>query len=136
MKINTKIRYGLRAMIEIATANNSEGVLLKDIAQSQNISNKYLDSIISSLKVKGLIVNVNGKSSGYRLACPADEITMLDIYTAFEPIIIVDCVDNSNFCTRSCDCCAKEYWDGFKTELVEMLSKKKLAQIICETAKS
>lgn len=136
MKINTKVRYGLRAMIEIATANNSEGILLKDIAKSQNISNKYLDPIIASLILKGLISTVNGKRSGYRLSRSAQDISMLDIYTAFEPIIIVDCVDNSNFCTRSCDCCAKEYWDGFKTEFVEMLSKKKLAQIICETAKS
>jgi DNA-binding IscR family transcriptional regulator len=57
MKINTKIRYGLRTMLEIAKAPDNEGILQKDIAKNQNISLKYLDSIISSLKLKGLIHN-------------------------------------------------------------------------------
>ena len=83
MKINTKIRYGLRTMIEIAGCLDPEGILQKDIAKNQNISVKYLDYIISALKLKGLIMNVRGRGSGYRLARPIDEITMLYIYSAF-----------------------------------------------------
>ncbi|HRS19749.1 MAG TPA: Rrf2 family transcriptional regulator, partial [Bacteroidales bacterium] len=67
MKLNTKTRYGLRAIIEIAMNSSEHGVLQKDIAKTQNISNKYLDQIIAELKSADLIVNTGGKKSGYRL---------------------------------------------------------------------
>lgn len=136
MKINTKIRYGLRAMIEIADCNNSEGILQKEIAQKQLISIKYLDYIISALKLKGLIRNVGGKGSGYVLTRPADLITMFDIYTAFEPILIVQCISDDSFCERSLMCCcAKNYWKEFHQQFVEMLSSKNLGQILQESKK-
>jgi len=80
MKINTKIRYGLRTMIEIALNENQSGVLQKDIAKNQQLSEKYLDQIIASLKVSGLIVNAGGKKSGYILNKPLSEIKIYDIY--------------------------------------------------------
>jgi len=61
MKISSKVRYGLRTMIEIAASTDSDGILQKDIAKNQNISNKYLDPIISALKLKDLISNSKGK---------------------------------------------------------------------------
>ncbi|HBK42488.1 MAG TPA: Rrf2 family transcriptional regulator, partial [Porphyromonadaceae bacterium] len=64
MKINSKIRYGLRTMIEIACCKEPTGILQKDIAKNQNISVKYLDYIISALKLKGLISNTKGRGSG------------------------------------------------------------------------
>jgi Rrf2 family transcriptional regulator, iron-sulfur cluster assembly transcription factor len=131
MKVNTKIRYGLRTIIEIANSTESNGVLQKEIAKNQNISLKYLDSIISSLKLKGLIANSKGKGSGYRLTRPANEITMYDIYTAFEPITIIDCISNISFCANA-DCRAKSYWNEFKNDIIEILMKKKLDQILRE----
>ncbi|HBG56941.1 MAG TPA: Rrf2 family transcriptional regulator [Porphyromonadaceae bacterium] len=134
MKINTKIRYGLRTMIEIADCKNPEGVLQKDIAKRQQISVKYLDYIISALKLKGLIRNVGGRGSGYVLARPAVEITMLDIYTAFEPVLVVQCVSDDSFCERSSLCCkANLYWKQFHRQFVEMLSGRSLEQIMMET---
>src|SRR5690554_4558994 len=85
MKITTKTRYGLRAMIEIARETNEQGILQKEIARRQDLSNKYLDQIILGLKLADLIMNVHGKKSGYILARPAEEITLFDIYQAFEP---------------------------------------------------
>ena len=61
MKFHTRTRYGLRTMIEIAAGDKDCGVYQKDIAQNQSISVKYLDQIINSLKVAGLITNVKGK---------------------------------------------------------------------------
>ncbi|MDD2280898.1 MAG: Rrf2 family transcriptional regulator, partial [Bacteroidales bacterium] len=104
MKINTKIRYGLRAVIEIACSNDPGGVLQKDIAINQEISLKYLDSIISSLKVKGIITHAKGKGSGFKLTRKPEEITVYDVYTAFEPIVIVDCINDMGFCDRSRNC--------------------------------
>lgn len=130
MKINTKIRYGLRTMIVIAAAPESEGVLQKDIAENQDISLKYLDSIISSLKLKGLIVNVKGKGSGYMLTRPAKEITMYDIYTAFERIDIVECLNDGNNCPKlKHNCKANAYWVDLKMDFINMLKNKSLADI-------
>jgi len=134
MRINTRIRYGLRTMIEIGNSKDPIGTLQKDIAQNQNISLKYLDPIVSSLKLKGLIANSKGKGSGYKLTRPASEITMLDIYTAFEPIVIVDCINNLGFCERaSHDCKARNYWNEFGQDFKKLLSSKNLEQILYET---
>lgn len=134
MKINSKIRYGLRTMIEIACCKEPTGILQKDIAKNQNISVKYLDYIISALKLKGLISNTKGRGSGYMLARPADKITMLDIYTAFEQIVIIECVKNRSFCERAThQCTANNYWKQFHHQIIEILSAKTLEQIIKET---
>lgn len=136
MKINSKIRYGLRTIMEIASCTDPHGVLQKDISVNQTISLKYLDSIISSLKLKGLVVNTRGKGSGYKLARPAEEITMWDIYTAFEPLTIVECINNRAVCGRSLNCKAKTYWCEFKQEFKDILVKKNLAQIIQDKVKN
>lgn len=134
MRINTKIRYGLRTLIEIANSPDDNGVLQKDIAKNQNISLKYLDSIISSLKIKGLIINSRGRGSGYRLTRAPKEITMYDIYTAFEQIEVVECINNKGFCERSQhDCKANNYWNEFGKEFTKMLTSKTLDEIIAST---
>ena len=134
MIINTKIRYGLRTMIEIASSTDANGMLQKDIAKNQNISLKYLDPIISSLKLKWLIANSKGRGSGYKLTRAAKEITMLDIYTAFEQIVVVECINNLGYCDRSMhDCKGRNYWNEFKSDFAEMLKCKNLEQIIEET---
>ena len=129
MKVNSKIRYGLRTLIEIA--KSQDGVLQKDISINQNISNKYLDSIISSLKVKGLISNIKGKGSGYKLTRSADMITMFDIYTAFEVIEVVECLTNSTFCDKANNGCESRcYWGGLKKDFDDLLKKRSLTEII------
>lgn len=134
MRVNTKIRYGLRTMIEIANAPDLGGILQKDIAKNQNISLKYLDSIISSLKLKGLVINTKGRGSGYTLTRDPKEITMLDIYTAFEQITIIECINNAGFCDRSThDCKARCYWTQFGNEFIALLEKKTLYEVIEET---
>lgn len=130
MKINSKIRYGLRAMIVIANSADSEGVLQKDIAANEEISLKYLDSIILSLKLKGLIVNVKGKGSGYRLTRSAEDISMFDIYTSFEPLTVVDCIANREFCTRSVHCVARNFWCEVRGDMEKVLKTKSLAYIL------
>jgi Rrf2 family protein len=134
MRVNSKIRYGLRTIIEIANSTDPNGVLQKDIAKSQHISLKYLDSIISALKLKGLVANSKGRGSGYRLTREPKDITMLDIYTAFEQIIVIECINNMGFCERAThQCKAQNYWSQFSHDFKELLSKKSLEQIIQDT---
>jgi len=134
MKINSKIRYGLRTIIEIANHTDPNGILQKDIAKNQHISLKYLDSIISSLKIKGLVANSKGRGSGYILTREPKDITMLDIYTAFEQIIVVECINNKSLCERNThNCKAQNYWMEFSLDFRKILSKKTLAEVIQET---
>jgi Rrf2 family protein len=120
MKINTKIRYGLRTMLEFANPDNKAGMLQKDIAKNQELSEKYLDPIISALKTAGLIVNVGGKKSGYILAKPSNKITVYDVFRAFEMgPCIVPCVLSPKACERASECASIGYW----TELNDTIAK-------------
>ncbi|MDY6787787.1 MAG: Rrf2 family transcriptional regulator, partial [candidate division WOR-3 bacterium] len=88
MKLSTRSRYGLRAMIDIAMQDN-QPVLLKDIANLEHLSMKYLDHIMGGLKRAGLIRRVN---EGYLLSREPDKITAYDIISVLESSVkSVDC---------------------------------------------
>ncbi|MBS3807628.1 MAG: Rrf2 family transcriptional regulator [Bacteroidales bacterium] len=130
MKFNTKTRYGIRTMMEIALQNRSKGVLQKDISQNQNISFKYLDQIISSLKAAGLITNLKGKKSGYTLTRPASQITIYDIHKAFEPdIAIVDCLSEMIDCASENYCAPRDLWEGLNDKVIEYLKNYTLEEL-------
>ncbi len=131
MKLNTKIRYGLRTMVEIALHNHAEtGILQKTIADKQQISNKYLDHIIPALKSKGLISNVHGKKSGYQLMVKPEHITVYDIYQAFEnELNIVDDITEQNNCDKQNSCAALEMWMELNHLQINYMKSKTLKDI-------
>lgn len=135
MQINTKIRYGLRTMIELGLDKKKEGVFQKDIAKNQALSEKYLDSIIASLKTSGLIRNTSGKKSGYVLSRPAGKISVYDIYRAFEQPMLIPCICDDGFCDRTKKCAAKKYWNDLNDSMIRHLKKETLASLVKETAK-
>jgi len=121
-------------MLEIASGSG-DGIIQKDIAQSQDISNKYLDHIIHALKASKLISNVKGKKSGYKLTRKPSEISLYDIHNAFEPgICIIDCLSGNYECKRQTDCLAVGFWknlndlivDYFKSVTMDDLIRKKI----------
>ena len=131
MKFSTRTRYGLRAMIEIAKQSPGTGVFQKDIATAQEISNKYLDHIIHGLKASGLIANVKGKKSGYVLTRPPEEITVLDIHSAFEPgICVIDCMNENYKCNREEGCEARGFWAGLNRQVTEYFESTTLKDFI------
>lgn len=131
MKFSTKTRYGVRTMLEIALSNSGKGVLQKDIAANQEISNKYLDSIIHSLKVAGLIANANGKKSGYVLTRFPSQISIYDIHRAFEPdICIVDCLGSNMQCLRDNKCIVRNFWAGLYKRIIDYIENNTLAGLI------
>ncbi|HBH47305.1 MAG TPA: Rrf2 family transcriptional regulator [Bacteroidales bacterium] len=130
MKLNTKTRYGIRAMIELAMDWGGKGMFQKEISERQEISYKYLDHIISALKTKGLISNVDGKKSGYRLAKKPEEISVYDIYKAFEPALqIVDCIGEHGECVRAKNCAASDLWCGLNNKIIEHLDSINLSEL-------
>ena len=103
MMISTKGRYGLRLMLDLATEGSERPVPVKEIAKRQNISEKYLEQIISPLSKAGLVKSIRGAQGGYILTRPATEITAGDILRAAEGTIApVECCESG--CDRSSGC--------------------------------
>jgi len=137
MKFSTKTRYGIRVMVEIASTDPEKGILQKDIAINQSISNKYLDQIIQGLKVAGLIVKIGGTKSGYILTKAASEITLLDIHNSFEPgICVIDCMSTSFRCPKEKGCKMKGFWAELNNKIIDHFKSKTLLDLINTTQTS
>jgi Rrf2 family protein len=133
LKVNTRIRYGLRAILEIALDESDSGVFQKDIAERQKISIKYLDNIIASLKASGLIINARGKKSGYKLKRKPEEIKIIDIYNAFESeVVLVDCLSGSYNCDLSPKCGVRDFWGGLNNLIINYLESYTLEDLVKE----
>lgn len=115
MKISTKGRYGLRAMLDLALNDDGrEAVCVQSISERQNISESYLEQLVRKLRKAGLIVSVRGAGGGYRLAKPAEEISVGDVLRACEGSIkAVSCVsaDDSAGCTQAEQCVTRIVWE-------------------------
>ena len=131
MKFNTKTRYGVRTVLEIALSNSSTGIYQKDIAKNQLISVRYLDHIIAALKTAGLITTIRGKKSGYVLTRKPEEISLLDIHNAFDyDINIVDCLAINKDCDKEHTCATKIYWDELNDIIKNYLKNKTVADLV------
>jgi Rrf2 family protein len=130
MKLSTKVRYGLRAMIELAKQPLNTYVSLRLLAEKQHISTKYLEQIASPLKSAGLIDAIRGAEGGYRLARPADKITAWDICDVLDsPAKVINCLEHE--CERKEFCAAYPIWMDMEKQVMKVLksySLKKLAQ--------
>ena len=108
----------MRCMIEIAVAPKGKGILQKEISRNQNLSRKYLDHIIVSLKSSGIVANSAGRGGGYRLGKNAANISVYDVYQSFEPHLnIVNGVGED--CTANNYCAAREYWQELRNRTYE-----------------
>ena len=111
MKMTTRTRYALRALIDIGVNMPVGPVFLKDICARQDLSMKYLDRIITMLKVAGFARNAAGGSSGYVLAKQPKEIKVLDIVRVMEnDFYPVKCADPHYKCPRESGCAASDVW--------------------------
>ena len=118
-------------MIELGLHKGKEGMYQKDIAKNQQLSEKYLDPLVASLKASGLIINVKGKKSGYRLNKPMNEITIYDVYRSYEPeLSIIHCANKPITCFVSRICVANEFWQGMNDTMTKYMMKTTLHDVI------
>jgi len=131
MKISTKGRYGLRAMIDLAThGKTGTPVFLSDIAKRQGLSDKYLEHIFGALHKAGLIKALRGRNGGYLLSKLPDEITLNEILTILEgPCSLVDCVSDSKACSKTETCVTREIWIMLGAKIEEVLNGFTLATL-------
>lgn len=131
MKMSTKGRYGVRFMLDLVEHYLQGPIPLKDIAQRQDISEKYLWQVINPLKAAGLIIPVRGAHGGYILARKPEDITVRDIINILEgPMALVECVDDSKRCPRSGDCIAHDLWVEIGDKIDQALRGISLADVV------
>ena len=112
MLVSTKGRYALRTMVDLAVHGDGEPVKIKDIANRQGISGKYLEQIISILSRAGYVRSIRGNQGGYYLSKPAAEYTVGMILRVTEGSLApVDCLSGEdNPCTRQLACVTLRLW--------------------------
>jgi Rrf2 family protein len=111
MRLSTKGRYGTRAMLDVALHADEGLVHLKDVAERQEISKKYLEHLVARLEAHGLLRAVRGAGGGVALARPPSEVTVLDILCTLEGSLApVECVDRPEVCSRSGNCGVRDVW--------------------------
>ena len=134
MKLSTKGRYGLKAIIDLA-ANSKEGnVVLKSIAERQGISESYLEQLFAALKKAKLIKSVRGSQGGYSLAHDPENITVGDILRALEGSLApTDCVTD-NCEARHCGyqdlCVSRSVWEKIRDGINNIVDNITLEELV------
>ncbi len=122
MRLSSRTRYGMRAMLELAIEYGRGPVQIKTIAEREDISNKYLEQLIAALKGSGFLRSLRGPRGGYVLDRPPEEINLLDIFTTLEgPMLAVDCLEHPEFCPRCSDCATRLIWSQLKQAIESVL---------------
>ena len=136
MKISTKGRYSLRMLIDLALNQSNGYIALKDIANRQEISKKYLEQIVPLLSKSGLLKANRGYQGGYMLSKPASQYTVGEILRVTEGSIApVSCLDGDvNDCIRFSDCITLPVWQGLYKVINEYLDGITLQDIIDNNA--
>lgn len=130
MKLSTKGRYAVTAMLDLALHHESGPVTLTDIANGQGISLSYLEQLFARLRRDGLVEGMRGPGGGYRLARPASAISVADIITAVdENVDVTRCAGREN-CQDGERCLTHDLWTELSQQLYEFLDGITLAQLV------
>lgn len=131
MKLSTKGRYGARLMLDLALHYGEEPVLLKDVAERQEISEKYLGHLIPPLKAAGLINSSRGAHGGYILAKRPRDITLDEVLHAVEGnLALVECVTAPKVCHRVGFCVTRDIWKEMSQKMMEVLESTTLKDMV------
>jgi Rrf2 family protein len=131
MKVSAKVRYGFRFMINLGLNYPSQLVQIKEVADKEQISSKYLEQIAASLKKAGLVKVSRGAKGGYSLLQSPQEISLLDIYHAIDGAVCLnDC--NDNLCPNGDECIMNSLWKGLSNNIEDYFAQRTLASLICQ----
>ena len=132
MKISTKGRYALRMLIDLAEHQDSGFIALKEIANRQGISKKYLEQIVPILNKSNYLQTNRGFQGGYKLAKSPDQCTVGAILRATEGSLApVACLDHDpNLCERSAECVTLPIWQGLQKTIYDYLDGITLQDIL------
>lgn len=131
MKITSRGRYALRVMVDLAEQKSEDFIKLNDVAKRQNISEKYLESIIAALTKAGMLVAVRGKGGGYKLSKKPEEYTVGSILKITEgslsPVSCLECKPNT--CESAAGCKTLPLWQGLDKVIDDYLESVTIADL-------
>ena len=128
MNLTSRSRYALKIMMDLAHYGASQPLVRRsDIASRQGIPTDYLDQIMVKLRAGNLVESIRGRSGGYKLARPAGEITMWDLFSSVEESMIpVECISSGQACDFESSCSSKDAWYAIFGAVKSSLSGIKL----------
>jgi Rrf2 family protein len=134
MKISTKGRYALRVMVDLASREEGVFTPLRDVAERQGITVKYLEQIIPLLHRAGYLKSFRGNAGGYRLAKASKDYTVGDILRTAEgslsPIACLDTEDRTCDCESKDICCPHPFWEGLNKVINDYVDSVTLADLL------
>ncbi|MFO7952609.1 MAG: Rrf2 family transcriptional regulator [Bacillota bacterium] len=134
MKLSAKVEYGVRAMAILALYYETGPLPLREIAEQEKISLKFLEQIVPALRRSGLVSSVRGSQGGYKLSRPPEEIKVGDIVRSVEgPITPVDCLaeDRDDSCCHHKDgCLTRQVWEKLRDKINDVLDEVTLNELI------
>lgn len=137
MKLSTKGRYGLRAVLDLALHCDTEAVTLGSIAERQDISVSYLEQLIAKLKKAGIVDSIRGAQGGYMLAKPMTDISVGDILRALEgdlnPVDCAEVTGKERVCAESDSCVTKYVWKRISDSINNAVDTLFLSELVEES---
>lgn len=133
MRFSAKTEYGLRAILDLAYQRQASPVQLKEISRREKIPIRFLEQVMATLRVAGLVEGVRGARGGYTLARRPEEISLAEVIVALEgPLSVMDCVIEPNVeCDAAGECVIRDVWSDVRRALVDTLGSKNLRDL-CE----
>ena len=131
MKLSSRSRYGLRAILDLALEYGGGPLQIKVIAERENISNKYLEQLMTILKTAGLVRSLRGPRGGYLLVKPPNEVRLSEVFTVLEgPLITVECLQHRHFCPRCAECITRQVWAQIQDAMLGVLESITLQDLV------
>lgn len=131
MKLSTRTRYGIRAILELAENYGNGPLQLRVIARDQGVSVKYLEQLMAMLKSAGIVRSVRGSKGGYVLAKSPAQVRVSECFECLEgSVITTECVEDESFCERTSDCIARQLWTEVQKTVMEVLQSKTLQNLV------
>ncbi len=131
MKLSSRSRYGLRAILDLALEYGGGPLQIKVIAERENISNKYLEQLMTILKTAGLVRSLRGPRGGYLLVKPPNEVRLSEVFTVLEgPLITVECLQHPDFCPRCAECITRQVWAKIQDAMLGVLESITLQDLV------
>lgn len=131
MKLSTRTRYAVRAIIELAQHDSNRPLQLKIIAQRQDISVKYLEQLMAILRSAGFVRSIRGSKGGYLLARAPNQIKLNEVLHRLEgTVATVECVENEDYCSRSADCASRYLWVQVEQAIEKVLEAITLQDLV------
>jgi len=134
--LSKKAKYAINALVYLAQQPKDEAIHISTIATNENISRKFLESILLVLRNSGIVNSKKGKDGGYCLSLPPEEINMADVMRIFDgPIALLPCVAHKyyqkcNECKDEAHCGIRDVFSDIRRETVRMLKDASLAEIV------